>query len=140
MGDEVKITVIATGFQRNHFPDAIKTEPKGAPRQQESPDTCQTVPAYVLPPEIVEYASQREAARELEPVTADIEYAAAAAVPEYSTAAAAGAQGPVAGPPQPSAHVMTPTAGPAPQPQDRRYDDIDLPAFLRRERKLFGRD
>ena len=124
LGDEVRITVIATGFQRQHFPEATKTDGRvPAPRIGNQPDDRQTMPAYIPAPEYSEYPVAGQPA--LEPVE------------EYTTAAAAG-QGPIAGPP-PNLTAVGATSA-APQPQERRYDDIDLPAFLRRERKLFGRE
>ena len=125
LGDQVKITVIATGFQREHFPEVTRTDVRvPAPRIGNQPDDRQTMPAFIPAPEYTEY-----------PVTgqpAEPEH-----VEEYATAAAAG-QGPIAGPP-PNLTAVGATPA-APQPQERRYDDIDLPAFLRRERKLFGRE
>jgi cell division protein FtsZ len=100
MGDEVKITVIATGFERPNLPE-IERKPRRAE------------PRIVAPPE-----PEPEAETEPEPETEQE--------------------------PQPepvAAEIPQPEPGPPPQVEPPEapspYDDLETPAILRRERRLF---
>lgn len=101
MGDEVKITVIATGFQRQTLPEftrrAIPVRDSAAAREIWVPA------AQVIEP---------EPEPEREPVMA--------VQPE----------------PEPEPEPVTEPAIAAPEPQEPALD-LDTPAFLRRERRLF---
>lgn len=134
--DEVKITVIATGFQRRdlpvveatHVPGNRQTAPRvsppaaaAAPRIVEAPETADDLlfdfaDAEPLPPQ---EATTREEREEI-PLDLDFESAPIAAQE--------------APPPPPPAPIAE--ADPA---DDDAYfvDDIDTPAILRRDRKLF---
>lgn len=105
MGDEVKITVIATGFHRDSLPEidrrGARLEGRPAPP-----------PVVGMPPEpAVQSLSEPEPEPEPEP-----QPAAAAAGPEPPPPA-----------PQPA----------EPREQELPLDDLEVPAFLRRERRLF---
>jgi hypothetical protein len=101
MGDEVKITVIATGFQRENLP-AI--ERKGQ-RGTEPPVVSEPVPQMRIPEP--EYEPEPEAVV-FEPAPPEPVYE------EPPKAAAAAANG--------SAEPL--------------FDDIDVPAILRRDRRM----
>jgi cell division protein FtsZ len=97
-GDEVKITVIATGFQRETLPDINR---KGM--------TVVAEPA----PAAVEQATSFEAPFTVEPP--------AERAPAYEEAEAA----------------AEPVAPPEPPEEPMPFNDLDMPAVLRRERRLF---
>ncbi len=110
MGDEVKITVIATGFERESLPEIDRRAARRDVRPAPPPPVAEAEPAP-------EFAAGLGAAPEPEPE----------AEPEPAPAAAGLEPGP-------------PPSVPAPQePQERELplDDLDVPAFLRRERRLF---
>ena len=137
MGDKVKITVIAAGFQRESLPEidraaaAIAQLRKGAPYPtppvQKAP---QMVPSRVITPTpVVE--------PEPEPAVHVV-----AAVPEPLPPAEPEVAEPLpmfelsSQPPPPPAPAK-PAPSPAPGEPVLDFDDLDTPAFLRRERKLF---
>ena len=117
IGDEVKITVIATGFQREHLPEItrpVKSSMAVAAANQAPASTPPPVPARIPP--------------------------VAAVVPPPPPAAV----------PPPPAEVRQPEPEPedvAPEPVPALTphraedllptDDLDTPAFLRRDRRLF---
>ena len=117
MGDEVKITVIATGFERDSLPEidrrAARRDVRPAPP----------------PPPVVEAAPTPEfpavfgTAAEPEPEFAPEPESEAEPAP-----AAAGLQ------PGPPPAVSAPQEA---QEKELPLDDLDVPAFLRRERRLF---
>ena len=107
MGDEVKVTVIATGFERAGLPSIARR-----PRTTDTPvfEVPRTPIAHVAPPEP---AAVETAAQELPP----IEEAQAEPEPQYEEipkAAAAHANG-------------------ASEPM---FDDLDVPAILKRDRRF----
>src|SRR5262249_46450974 len=122
MGDEVKITVIATGFERENLPaisrrDARMSAPEtmGAPAMQASQmDFAEPEPAHVemepahVEPEFVEQVHEEQ--------------------PPLTMAAAASAAPPSVPPPAPVTN-----GSPTPEPL---FDDLDVPAILRRDRRL----
>jgi cell division protein FtsZ len=99
MGDEVKITVIATGFQR-------EGQPMGEPLRLHAPMPAEPARPAVHAMPAVEVA---------EPLT----YEEAVTETEFR-------------PPEP----LMPAA-PLRRPEGVPVDDIDMPAILRRERRLF---
>ena len=103
MGDEVKITVIATGFQRPNLPQ-IERPSAHVERERQA---VITTPVSRMEPE-------------LEPEPEPDEVVAAIAEVEASMA-------------ESESTALTVTA----EPQDDSSNDLDMPAFLRRERKLF---
>jgi cell division protein FtsZ len=98
MGEEVKITVIATGFERENLP---------AIERRKTPAEAATAPAQM---EI----------REPEPEP----------MPEPEPAYAA-----EPAPPEPAPMTMAAAATPAP-PAAPLFDDLDVPAILRRDRRF----
>ncbi len=115
--DEVKITVIATGFQREGLPEVerplVSAVRHNGPRT--APAVTSVVPAMQASQPIFEPAdlpAAEEAYGQEESVLLEVE-----AEPE--------AEAPAAAPPQPKEDDVF------------SFDDIDTPAFLRRERKLF---
>jgi cell division protein FtsZ len=103
MGDEVKITVIATGFERENLPTIARRGERAAASSE---------PAYVEP----ERPSPQMELPESEPVLVS----AAEAEPE-----------PVEQP-----MTMLAAANGSPQPPEPLFDDLDVPAILRRDRRL----
>lgn len=169
LGDEVKITVIATGFERKGLPEvdtsalrarAVEARPAQAqaavesrpvfpaPRSGFSP---RTVPAAVTPGEVVRDAPEPVITSNpltdmpplapepeprpvrLEPVI-DLELVAEVppAQPQFMPE-------PLVAPPVADAPPPQPAAPPAAAREDDPFslDDLDTPAFLKRERKLF---
>jgi cell division protein FtsZ len=125
--DEVRITVIATGFQREGLPEVERPAisiPRPAVRQapQAAPETPRILepPVEAPHPEPAPAASQAEAQPEPEPLDVfDLE-----PLPQETAL--------VAGPPPQAA---PPQAGP---PDDIfSFDDLETPPVLKRERKLF---
>ena len=99
MEDEVKITVIATGFQRDHLPQITRSSTFAS--------VSAPMPEPVQAPAPPTFLSEREPVAEPEPV-------AEAAVEE------------------------TEIAAPEPEPEPAMpMNDIDVPAYLRRERRLY---
>jgi cell division protein FtsZ len=103
MGDEVKITVIATGFERENLP-AIARRDSRTPAQV-------SMPASAPDP-----APQMELA-ESEPEYVETEHEPALVYEESPIA-------------------MTAAANGSPQPSEPLFDDLDVPAILRRDRRL----
>ncbi len=105
LNDEVKITVIATGFQREVPAELLKESAKSAAMPQVS------APVYAPP------------APGPVPVQAQVEYTA----PEYYD--------------EPAAEMVMAAAVPEPPPQHQEqplpYDDLEVPAVLRRHRQFF---
>ncbi|HVO99978.1 MAG TPA: cell division protein FtsZ [Bryobacteraceae bacterium] len=108
MDEEVKITVIATGFERENLPaierKKIAAEPAAAPAAQ------MEMPELVQEPEPM-YAEAAEAPVEPDPVYVQPE----PAQQQMAMAASAGAPAPPAAP---------------------MFDDLDVPAILRRDRRF----
>ncbi|MGH9806191.1 MAG: cell division protein FtsZ [Terriglobia bacterium] len=99
MEDEVKITVIATGFQRDHLPQITRSSTFAS--------VSAPMPEPVQAPPTLSFLSEREPAAEPEPV-AEIEAEEAE------------------------------IAAPEPEPEPAMpMNDIDVPAYLRRERRLY---
>ena len=98
LGDEVKVTVIATGFSRE---SAIPLSPPCVERAAPRPAPI-SVP-YFEPGTVAAH-------------TGDVEANDSAAAPP----------------------TLEPSAPPAPKAEADPFDDVDTPAFLRRERKLFN--
>lgn len=105
MGDEVKITVIATGFERETLPQIERRV-----RQME------TVPVYEIATPQPAMAMAATAA------------AMPAAVPTYV---------PAEEPVMAFEPEVEPEPMPMPVPAQEAEDDYDMPAFLKRERRLF---
>jgi len=97
MGDEVKITVIATGFERENLP---------AIERKKSAAELASAPAPVAPP--AEQMEMIEPEPEPEPVYAE---------------------------PEPAPMTMAATAT-APPPAAPLFDELDVPAILRRDRRF----
>ncbi len=127
--DEVRITVIATGFQREGLPD-VELPQISIPRDAASPPGAEPalVPVIVEtppperryePPEEEEEEEPAQEAASLQETVFDLEPEAEETLP-------------VSGPPPQAA---PPAAGPP--DEILPFDDIDTPPVLRRERKLF---
>jgi cell division protein FtsZ len=116
LGDEVKVTVIATGFERAGLPAAA---PAQAPRFERTQYAVPAAayPAYEIPPQpapsTVDIEIEAEELPEAPFETEEVSFTEAAADPA---------------PPPP----------PAPEQPADAFDDIETPAFLRRDRKLFN--
>ncbi len=123
MGDEVKITVIATGFERENLPAISRRDARmGVPEPM-------TAPMHAAPQ--MEFSEPEPARIEMEP--ADIEPEHVEPVyeeqpPLTMAAAASSSTTTSATPPAP----MT-NGSPTPEPL---FDDLDVPAILRRDRRL----
>jgi cell division protein FtsZ len=128
LDDEVRITVIATGFQREGLPEVerpvvsmVRSAPQPAPGEAQDTPRVAAAPAASRPPEPlpaavpaadVESAPGPEDVFDLEPLPVE--------------------SAPVAGPPP---QASAPAAGP---PDDIfSFDDLETPPVLKRERKLF---
>jgi hypothetical protein len=108
MGDEVKITVIATGFQRENLPRIERRTAK-----------TEVVAAPPPPPPIAEPRWIEDAEPEIaEPVLAE------APAPE-----------PVHEEPAPLSMAAAATA-PSPVESDPLFDDLEVPAILRSRRRM----
>ena len=129
LGDEVKITVIATGFERPSLPEidrrprknetrvVVAPEPLFAPAPEQKPPALAPEPAPVPAP-----------APAMEPVAApEPETVVEMALPLEPEPAAQAVPEPEPGPPPIVERPETPSP----------YDDVETPAILRRERKLF---
>jgi cell division protein FtsZ len=111
-GDEVKITVIATGFPRE-MPASHPAAPHAAATPFWTDSAPESGPAAESATELFAAGSPHEAELRTMPETLP------ASTPEL--------------PPMPAVEPFA--AAPAPPPQ--RHDDLDTPAFLRRDRRLF---
>jgi cell division protein FtsZ len=128
MGEEVKITVIATGFVRENLP-AIERRPRAgyAVSSQIAATPAPVAPQMTLPPAEPVY----EEPVDQEPMHAEIVAAEQVYVepasdgPAMSMAASASAV--------PQAPPASPTNGPATEPL---FNNLDVPAILRRDRRL----
>ena len=112
MGDEVKITVIATGFQRENLP---VIERKGARPAEAVSVPVVEIPAPVPapPPPVAEEPEYVEEPMAAEPIHEEA---------PMSMAAAANAS-----------HKHEPKHEPKPEPtHDQMFDDLDVPAILRK--------
>lgn len=123
MGDDVKVTVIATGFQRENLP-VIHRRTTGSyvPAAMPAP-----APAPAPAPEMVMRAPEPEP--EVEEIDEQEEALLAATVVEVPEAAPLAMAAAVAAPPQP----------PAPQTNvhtDTLFDELEVPAILRRDRRF----
>jgi cell division protein FtsZ len=122
LDDEVRITVIATGFQREGLPE-VAPAPIPIPRQAQRNAAA---PAREAPPPIVEAPPAAPAARAPEPDIAEGPETVFDLEPLPLETA------PVAGPPP---QAPPPASGP---PDDiLPLDDLETPPILKRERKLF---
>lgn len=136
LGDQVKVTVIATGFERQGLPEAEAThvsfnapaELSAAPAPAEDPE--------IFDVSVVEQADEPELAFENEPASDFTEEPAPSpeegpnSVPQPSAGA----------PPVPSLAPSRPVPEPEPIPESDdifSLDDIDTPPILRRERKSY---
>jgi len=106
LGDEVKVTVIATGFSREISVPVPVPPPAQPPIQRWSAPAPTPVPAPMPVPDF-------------EPETVDVHMEEHEEIIE-------------------AAEVPMPAQPPAPRADADPFDDIDTPAFLRRERKLFS--
>jgi len=107
MDETVKLTVIATGFERQTLPQIQRRKTPGS--QPVAVDPALFIELPTPPPPIA--PMEREPFSETETDTPEAEWVA---------------------PPQ----EAEPAAAEAPKPVDP-FDDVDTPAFLRRERRLF---
>lgn len=168
LGDEVKITVIATGFERAGLPEVDtsafrlrQAEPKPSPVQPVEPPAVFPAPRSGFSPRTVPAASTpQEAERDTpEPVitstpivdmpllSPELESAEARPEPlielELVAEMPLEAAEPLAEPPiaPPVADTPPPQAARPPRPEREddpfSLEDLDTPAFLKRERKLF---
>ena len=115
MGEEVKITVIATGFQRENLPTI--------PRKTTAA-IMQTVPAHAAPPPV---AAVEPVINEQQSFM-EIESEPVAEVPEQPQMAMAASAGHGA-----NGH----TNGAPAMPDGPPINDLDTPAFLRKDRRFF---
>ena len=144
LGDEVRITVIATGFQRTDLPHV---DAPAVPARRSAPKSAATPAAFIDPP----IAARVVASTPLfdEPEDFDdtpVEPVFISMMPEPAAAPAAETEqvldidfdtvdsSPV---PRQAAPQPIAEADPAPAEDAFDFDDIDTPAFLKRERKLF---
>jgi len=140
MGDEVKITVIATGFEREGLPEITrKIEIK------DTPIDAKTFTAAISGPRPSSIVIPHAAADEMvfrpakEPPPVEVEHAFEEIIeiePEPVQAEPAHYHEPEPEPVQ-AAPPPAPEPPPAPAPPPAPVDDLDTPAFLRRERRLF---
>lgn len=150
MGDEVKITVIATGFQRSDLPQvdapALPTR-RGARTSLEELRPAKAVPSSPLfdEPLIAEERDQPAAAHP-EPLIGDVFEAEAVTAGQGQSDPQEGQvldldlveeqAVPSSAPVAPETAQQGQAAGPGGE-DVFDFDDIDTPAFLKRERKLF---
>ena len=163
LGDEVKMTVIATGFEREGIPipertfDAVSRgiPVMTMPPSQVNAPSYYSGPAAVLPPPPVAVAPPPPAPVYYEeplPSRTDLDeeiqelFEAVPTVPApqpYAMHAAASGNGGAshdyhAGPPVPAVQAARQPAPPTPQQQEEAYaNDLDIPAFLRRGKRMF---
>jgi cell division protein FtsZ len=116
-GDEVKITVIATGFHR----EVPASGPFGLRR--DAPPSLWSTPApdtHLAQPQTMDFtAADTSPAAELQSMPESMH----AAMPDP--------------PAMPAVEPERPMAAAPPLPSQRPQDDLDTPAFLRRDRRLF---
>jgi cell division protein FtsZ len=134
MGDEVKITVIATGFERENLPTI---ERRAASRSALEASAAMPAAAPVAGPPPVPESPQRVEIYRLDPVFE----ASPAAEPVYVEPPLAQAPSPVeAPPPAEPVHeeplTMAASANGHPLPSEPLFDDLDIPAILRRDRRF----
>lgn len=122
--DEVKVTVIATGFDR----DVAQADPVVVSRVKPAPVSTapKTVPATFVAPQVIPVVAEPvvEQEPEIEPLAAAV-------------AAGAETESAVESVPYRDSEVAP---QPVTQPSNRREpveNDLDIPAFMRRERRLF---
>jgi cell division protein FtsZ len=136
LDDEVKVTVIATGFERKGLPEVerVTVSAAGSSRRGQQPaiEEARSVPAHVIIPRPVQepmdairpvvavpdppvYEEREQEVYEVESETIEVH-------PE---------------PPQPPPQAHGPAPRPPTDDDALELDDIETPAFLRRERKLF---
>ena len=132
LGDEVKITVIATGFEREGLPEITrKVEVRDIPIDARAFTAAISGPrpsSIIIPPradEMVFRPAHQEAPQQ-QPVEHAFEEVIEVEPERVNEEATAPTSQPEPPPPPPP-----PAAPPAP------VDDLDTPAFLRRERRLF---
>jgi len=139
LGDEVRITVIATGFQRDGLPEV---EPPALPARKSVPRLSPNEPVVARAVHTTPLFDEPELQAEpAEPVVIGM------SPPEEASEPAGQVQEPetvldidFVSEPAPAAEPATPAPPePAPAADDDVFDfeDIDTPAFLKRERKLF---
>ncbi|MBM3754496.1 MAG: cell division protein FtsZ [Acidobacteria bacterium] len=107
LGEEVKVTVIATGFSRESLPVAKPM----MTRHVEPPAPVSQMTIEPLAPE----------SEPIEPLPAPVAEEAVDVTPTVEFV-----------------EPVPPPPAPAPLPDADPFDDVDTPAFLRRERKLFN--
>lgn len=149
MGEEVKVTVIATGFERDNLPrierrngryDAaaappVETHPMTAPPMAASPAATATpaqAPPFTPPPS-PNVVNQSGLTQNAPPPAAPQVPLTAAPPAAYAAAAAAQSQ------PPPVAYQSAPEAPPVAKPPaapPAYEDDVDIPAILRRDRRM----
>jgi cell division protein FtsZ len=133
MGDEVKITVIATGFERENLPTI---ERRAASGSAVGSSAAAPAAAPVAGPPPVPESPQRVEIYRLDPV-----FEAAPEERDYVEAPQAEAPAHVETPP-PAEPVheepltMTASANGHPMPSEPLFDDLDIPAILRRDRRF----
>jgi cell division protein FtsZ len=113
MGDEVKITVIATGFVRENLPRIERRVVRSKGAAAAEAQAPEAVPH-------VESVPQPEP--EFEPMFAEAASAEPAPEPGY--------------PEPPAAMTATANGGPVNGPADNLFNDLDVPAIMRRSRRL----
>jgi cell division protein FtsZ len=147
LGDEVKITVIATGFQRSnmprveapHLPARVPT-PKPAPNDpievKPIPQPVEETITPLDPPKLSEEVERHEQPpiQQEELALNETEWEPfVPAEPQYE----AHFEPEPEPPPQAAPQQPPPPARPSAEEEPFSLDDLDTPAFLRRERKLF---
>lgn len=145
LDDEVKVTVIATGFQRKDLPAAERVTVSATGRRHAPPalEEPRAVPAHVLIPRVV--PEPVETVRPVVPIPEPVAPSAHAPIVHQVDVQAEGvfelAAEPVEAHPEPVAAPPPPPPSPAARPAADddvlELEDIETPAFLRRERKLF---
>lgn len=154
LGDEVKITVIATGFERKglpqvdapdlsgrkHTPRASSAEPVIA-RAVPSTPLFDEDPVFSMPPQ-EEETPFTDVPPEREATVIEVDDSAAQAYEQTPAAAEAVfdldfVEQPVSHPDPAAAPSPAAAAEPAATDDVFDFDDLDTPAFLKRERKLF---
>ncbi len=137
MGEEVKVTVIATGFQRENLP-VIHRRTTGSYVPAASvptpmPAMPMPVPVMAEPEEEPEAIAEEDEEAAIAAAEAEQEEALLAAtvveIPEPAPPRAMAAKA-AAMPPQP------PTQMPAPTAADSLFDELEVPAILKRDRRF----
>jgi cell division protein FtsZ len=124
MGDDVKVTVIATGFQRDNLP-VIHRRTTGS-----YVPAAQTAPAPApIPEPVQQIVMQAEEQEEIDETAQEEEALLAATVVEAREEAPRAMAATVAAPPQ--------TASPQSNAHtDTLFDELEVPAILRRDRRF----